>query len=563
MRDNARRIRIVALKNDMRWERISVVSETSIGAGEPIQTDVLVIGAGIGGIYAVHRCLEEGLGVVCLEAGSQVGGVWHHNRYPGARVDIESFDYCFHFSPEIYRDWQWSERYAAQPELLRYLQYVADRTGAIDHIRFNARVVAADWKPADAEWHVRTDTGTSYRARFVMMATGNLSAPRPPVFEGMASFRGQIIETSSWPEAGVDWRGKRVAIVGTGSSGVQAIPVIAQDAAKLTVFQRTANYSVPARNGPTLTERHEAVSADVPAERTRMMDSYAGINALIRELHPSTDFTPVEQQELLERQWQEGGQGMMAVFADQQTNPDAAELVSEFVRSKIREIVKDPATAEKLCPKGFPIGVRRLGVDTDYYDTFNRDNVELVDVKQDPIVRITPDGIETASGEHPVDILIFALGFKAFTGAIDRAGIRNAKGEAPTDRWKQGPRTLLGLMIAGFPNLFMVSGPGSPSVLVNLMVMNEYSIDWIVDCIKWLDARGARTIEPTLEAEAAWVGEVAKTAGHRLAARIPNWMTHQGADGSRAFIPYASGLKAYRVHAEASAQNDYAGFEYR
>ena len=530
---------------------------------EMIETDVLVIGAGIGGIYAVHRCLEENMGVVCLEAGSQVGGVWHHNRYPGARVDIESFDYCFHFSPEIYRDWIWSERYAAQPELLSYLAYVADRTGAIEHIRFNARVVAADWKPATAEWHVRTDSGTSYRARFVMMATGNLSAPRPPVFEGMDSFRGQIIKTSSWPEAGVDWRGKRVGIIGTGSSGVQAIPVIAEGAAKLTVFQRTANYSVPAQNGPMQADKHKAVTDDVLAERARMMDSYAGINQLIRDVRPSTDFTPAEQQALLEQQWQEGGQGMMVVFADQQTNPDAAELVSEFVRSKIRMIVKDPATAEKLCPKGFPIGVRRLCVDTDYYETFNRPNVELVDVKQDPILRLTPDGIETASGEHPVDILIFALGFEAFTGALDRAGIRNEKGESPTDRWKQGPRTLLGLMIAGFPNLFMVSGPGSPSVLVNLMAMNEYSIDWIVDCIKWLDAKGAKTIEPTPEAEDAWVGEVAKTAGHRLAARIPNWMTHQGADGSRAFIPYAAGLKAYRVHAEGSARNGYAGFEWR
>ncbi|WP_164857361.1 flavin-containing monooxygenase [Sphingomonas crocodyli] len=537
-----------------------MVSETSIGGGEPIQTEVLVIGAGIGGIYAVHRCLEEGLGVVCLEAASHVGGVWHHNRYPGARVDIESFDYCFHFSPEIYRDWQWSERYAAQPELFRYLEYVADRTGAIDHIRFNARVVAANWKPADAEWHVRTDTGTSYRARFVLMATGNLSAPRPPAFEGMESFRGQIIETSSWPGAGVDWRGKRVGIIGTGSSGVQAIPVIAKDAAKLTVFQRTANYSVPAQNGPMQADRHQAVIDDVLAERARMMDSYAGINALIREVRPSTDYSPEEQQAALERQWQEGGQGMMAVFADQQTNPVAAELVSEFVRSKIRQIVRDPITAETLCPKGFPIGVRRLGVDTDYYDTFNRDNVELVDVKADPIVRITPNGVETASGEHPVDILIFALGFDAFTGAIDRAGIRNEKGEAPTDRWRRGPRTLLGLMIAGFPNLFMVSGPGSPSVLVNLMLMNEYSIDWIVDCIKWLDAKGARTIEATVEAEDAWVEEVAKTASHRLAARIPNWMTHQGEDGSRAFIPYAAGLKAYRVHAEGCVNAGYAGF---
>lgn len=524
------------------------------GWAEPL--DVVVVGAGIGGLYAVKRMRDDGLKVLGFEAAPDVGGVWYHNRYPGARVDIESQDYCYWFSSELYNEWEWSERYATQPEILRYVNHVADRFDLRRSFRFNARVTSAVRE--GPLWKITADDGTAVTARFLVMASGQLSEPRKPPFKGLDSFKGRWVSTSYWPEEPVELAGKRIAVIGTGSSGIQTIPVLAEQAEHLYVFQRTPNYSLPAWNGPRNEELHAKFAANVPGERAALLANRMGAH-FDNETRVFADFTPEERRAAVERKYAQGGQGMLGCFADQGTNIEANNYVSEFLREMIRAKVKDPAVAERLCPNDHPIGARRLCVDTGYYETFNRDNVTLVAGVDENIVEITETGIRTDKGHYEVDLIVFALGFVAFKGALDRTGIRNAAGQAPTDRWDRGPLTWMGLMTAGFPNLFVMTGPGGPSVLVNFFPSNEFHADYIADLIAWMDEHGYAECDPTVESEAAWTAHVAEAAKPFLRAHVKNYMLHENADGTSVFIPYLGGLGRYVEECREAAAQGYPG----
>lgn len=523
--------------------------------------DVAVVGAGVGGIYAVHRFARQGLSVLGLEGAGGVGGVWYHNRYPGARVDVDSVDYSYHFSPEIADKWRWEERYATQAHLLEYLGMVADSLGVNRHVRFGTELVSGRWDAGAARWELGFSTGERATARFVVMATGNLSESRRPAFEGLDRFGGEWVLTSHWPQHPVAIDGRRVAVVGTGSSGVQAATAIADRAAHLFVFQRSANYSVPARNRP-LAEDEQCPGERILEEREDLLSSYPAGTRIVRAPYPRSHYTEAEQRQLLEAQWERGGQGMNAVFADQAVDPVTNGVVSEFVRDKIRATVADPAIAETLCPR-YPIGTKRLILDTGYYEIFNRDNVILVDVRADPIVGITGSGIVAGAATYEVDLIVFALGFHAFRGVLDRVDLRNDEGRRPTDAWGRGPRTVLGLMTCGFPNVFLPTGPGSPSVLANMILLNEFHVDWIADCIARMDQQGRRAVEPTLDAEEAWTAHVAELSAPLLRRQIDNYMVHVNSDdGSRVFMPYAAGLDRYVAEARAEAAAGYPSFRF-
>ncbi|MGE0385588.1 MAG: flavin-containing monooxygenase [Gammaproteobacteria bacterium] len=524
--------------------------------------DAIVVGAGFGGLYGVYRLRAQGLRVLGIEAGGGVGGVWYHNRYPGARVDVESYDYCYYFSEDLYREWVWTEKYATQPELLRYLDHVADRFDLRRHYLFDTRVTGARWTPEQARYQVTTSTGRALTCRFLVMATGQLSAARRPPFEGLERFKGEWVETQHWPHREVKLQGRRIGVVGTGSSGVQAIPVLAQAAEHLYVFQRTPKFSVPAHNGPIEGTIWSTTKRDVAGERAKLFDN-PGAGHMARPQGPASDFTPEQQRQILDEYWALGGQHFQAVFADQGSNKASNDVIANYVRDRIRSVVKDPRLAEKLCPDDHPFGTRRLIVDTGYYATFNRDNVTLVDVRAQPITRITETGIEIADGSHyACDLIVFALGFDAFTGSLYGADIRNERGERISDRWRRGPRTLLGLTTTGFPNLFLPTGPGSPSLIANLVVQNEFHIDWIADCIAWMDTHGYASIEPTAAAEVEWTAHVAEVAKNLLRLHVKNYMVHVNEDGSRVYLPYAGGMDRYAKRARAIAAGGYREFRF-
>lgn len=525
--------------------------------------DIIVVGAGFGGLYAAHRFTGDGWRVLGIEGADDVGGVWYHNRYPGARVDVDSIDYCYYFSPELYREWQWSERFATQPELLAYIRHVAKRFDLKRLYRFGTWLTAARWDSDAALWQVETSTSDRHSARFLVMATGNLSQARTPDFPGLADFRGEWVQTAHWPDRHVETEGKRIAVIGTGSSGVQTVPELAKVADRLYVFQRTPNFSVPARNGPPHKDRYAEIAADIPAARAGLMRSRAAINGISMSPQPAASHSPEMQQQMLAEQWDKGGHGMAFLFADQGTKQEVNDLVADFVRDRVRETVKDPITAEMLCPADHPIGSRRLCLDTGYYETFNRDNVTLVDVRADPIVEITPAGIRTESREWEVDLIVFALGFEAFRGVLDHADIRNEKGEKPTTAWSRGPRTYLGLMTAGFPNLFLLTGAGSPSVLANMVVANEQHVDFVAELLDHMRSRDLRSIDAAVGAQDEWTEHVAEVARPLLRNGVKNYMVHVNADGSRYFIPYTGGFDRYVRKCEEVAASGYPGFVFQ
>jgi cation diffusion facilitator CzcD-associated flavoprotein CzcO len=525
--------------------------------------DVIVVGAGLGGLYALHAFGQLGLSVLGLEKASGVGGVWFHNRYPGARVDVESVDYCYYFSPELYQDWQWTERYAAQPELLAYLNHVADRFALREKILFDTALASAQWLPEASRYRVETSTGQKFRCRFLVMATGNLSAARAPDFPGLETFKGEWVQASHWPDRDVPLAGRRIAVIGTGSSGVQAIPVLAEQASQLVVFQRSPNFSVPARNAPLDVEKFRDAAADVPGRRRALLQTRAAISSNLGPALPFAAYSPAERQDRLERQWALGGQGMNRVFADQGIDQLVNDAVADFVRAKIRHIVKDQDIAERLCPYDHPIGSRRLCVDTNYYQTYNRDNVILVDIAKNPIRRITETGIQTDSAHYEIDLIVFAIGFNAFRGALDQVKIFNEHGETPTTHWDRGPRTLLGLMTSGFKNLFLLTGPGSPSVLANMVLMNEEHVNFTAGLIAHMQAHGFTTVEPEPEAQAAWTASVAEVASKLLRLGVKNYMVHVNQDdGSRVFMPYVGGLDRYTAICRDITAGGYPGFAF-
>jgi cation diffusion facilitator CzcD-associated flavoprotein CzcO len=526
--------------------------------------DVIVIGAGLGGIYALIRLQRQGLSVLGLETADGIGGVWYHNRYPGARVDVESLDYCYHFSPELFQEWRWSERYASQEELLRYINHVADGFDIRKHICLGTALAQAQWSPETARYTLLTGTGQYFTCRFLIMATGNLSAARRPDFPGLADFKGSWIQASHWPREPVMLEGRRVAVIGTGSSGVQIVPVAAQRAAQLYVFQRTPNFSVPARNMKLDPAVFAAAAQDVAGRRALLLTTRAGNTAGLATQLPYAAYGEDERLERLERQWAIGGQGMNRIFADQGVDRRVNDVVADFVRGKIIQTVQDPVTARLLCPHDHPIGTRRLCMDSGYYESFNRANVSLVNVADDPIERITPTGIQTRDNHYEVDLIIFALGFHAFRGALENVDIRNAEGAHPTDRWNRGPRSLLGLMTSGFPNFFFLTGPGSPSVLANMVLMNEEHVNFVADLIGYMATKNFDIVEPEAKAEEWWTARVAEAASKLLRLEVRNYMVHINQDdGSRVFMPYAGGLDSFTKVAREIAAKDFEGFEFR
>jgi cation diffusion facilitator CzcD-associated flavoprotein CzcO len=523
--------------------------------------DTVIVGAGFSGLYMLHRLRQLGVSARVYEAAPSVGGTWYWNRYPGARVDIESQEYSYSFSPELDAEWTWSERYASQPELLRYLNHVADRFELRPDVRLETRVTSAAWDEAARRWTVTTDRGETLSARWCVMATGCLSVPKEGEFPGERNFKGPSWHTSRWPEEGVDFTGLTVAVIGTGSSAIQSIPEIAAQARHVTVFQRTPNFSVPAHNGPV----DPAVAADWAANREayrrEAREAGFGIRSVAQGDTPALEAPPEARKAAYEDRWRYGGFALLGAFSDLILDRTANATAAEFVAEKIRGIVKDPATAEKLIPKTYPIGAKRLCVDTGYYATFNRPNVSLVDLGEEPIEDITAAGVRTTAREYAVDAIVYAIGFDAMTGALSKIDIRGRGGRRLADAWAEGPKTYLGLAVAGFPNLFIVTGPGSPSVLCNMAVAIEQHVEWISDCIGWMAERQAGAIEATEPAQEDWVAHVNEVAQTTVYPMANSWYLGANVPGKpRVFMPYIGGFPTYRDKCAEVAAKGYEGF---
>jgi len=542
-----------------RGARVAADGNNGTSAGP--QVDVVVVGAGFSGLYLLHRLRAEGFSVRVFEAASDVGGTWFWNRYPGARCDIPTTDYTFGFDPELEREWTWSEKYATQPEILRYLQFVTDRYDLRRDITFDARVEGAEWDDKTGLWAVRTSTGETVSCRYYVMATGCLSVPKAPDIEGAPRFAGEVYFTSRWPHEGVDLTGKRVAVVGTGSSGIQSIPLIAQQAAQLTVFQRTPNFSIPAHNSPAPADRLGRLAADRDAYRTAGKWSRGGVPMEATDILGGTASEDVRR-ERFEAAWEAGELfAILGVFADQGVDPASNEIVSEMIREKLRSIVDDPETAEALCPKDHYLGTKRPCLDSGYYATFNLPHVRLVDLRKSPITTITEAGIDTAGESYEFDAIVYATGFDAMTGALVGVDVAGRGGVTLKEKWADGPSTYLGLTTAGFPNFFALTGPGSPSVLSNMAVSIEQHVDWVTDSLVDLRATGMTRIEPTLLAEDGWNQHVADCAAITLHPTANSWYMGANVPGKpRVFYPYIGGVDNYRAACDEVRARDYLGF---
>ncbi|MBR0717432.1 NAD(P)/FAD-dependent oxidoreductase [Bradyrhizobium liaoningense] len=523
--------------------------------------DVVIVGAGFAGMYMLHRLRGLGLSARVYEQGGGVGGTWYWNRYPGARCDVESMQYSYSFSDELQQEWDWSERYAPQPEILKYANHVADRFDLRRDIQFDTSVDRAEFDERSNAWSVTTSDGRTVSANFVVLATGCLSNARKPDIKGLDRFKGPVYHTGNWPHEPVDFTGLRVGIIGTGSSGIQSVPVIAEQAKHLTVFQRTPNYSIPAHN-----------AALTPAERQKFRDNYPEIRRFARWEARNGIYTDLpdrgalddgdsERRAKYEARWARGGLTFMSVYNNLGLDKAANDTAASFVREKIAETVKDPATAKLLQPTTYPIGTKRICIDTDYFDTFNRPNVSLVDIKASPIEEITENAVRVAGHDHEIDTLVLATGFDAMTGSVARIDIRGRAGRTLNQKWAEGPKTYLGLMSAGFPNLFIITGPGSPSVLSNMIVSIEQHVDWIADCLVHMREQGLATMEADVSAEEKWVAHVNEVAHGTLYPQANSWYMGANIPGKpRIFMPYIGGVGAYRQICNDVAAKGYEGF---
>jgi cyclohexanone monooxygenase len=529
----------------------------------PRQLDVVIVGGGLAGLYAIHRLRKLGLKVRAYEAGSGIGGTWFWNRYPGARCDVESLEYSYSFDEQLQQDWKWPERYGTQPEILKYINHVADRFDLRRDVQLNTRIKSAVFESKANEWVVRTESGEEIRARYCVMAAGNLSTPRVPDFKGLQGFKGKWYHSGLWPHEGVDFSGLKVGVIGTGSSGVQMIPIIAQQAKHLTVFQRTANFSLPARNGPMEAERERRHKAEYAARRAAAAETPFAIGGYPRPTQSALEAAQAERDAAYESKWQEGGSiSYLYAYTDLLVNKASNDTASEFVRNKIRGMVKDQRTAELLAPKDHPIGTKRLCLDTHYYETYNRPNVSLVDVRSDAIQEITETGLRLASGvEHELDALVLATGFDAMTGALREIDVRTTDGAALREHWEGGPLTYLGLMVSGFPNMFVVTGPGSPGVKTQMIASIEQHVNWIADAIEHLGKHQLDRIEPTPTAEGEWVHHVNQVADSTLYPLANSWYMGANIPGKpRVFMPYVGGFDRYKKRCDEVAAKGYEGF---
>jgi cation diffusion facilitator CzcD-associated flavoprotein CzcO len=531
-------------------------------AGVDTDFDVVVVGAGFAGMYMLYRLRQQGMRVRVLEAGGSVGGTWYWNRYPGARVDTETMFYSYQFSDELQQEWEWTQRYPSQQELHAYAKHVADRFDLWPDMQFDSPVEKTTWSEDRQSWTIETADGALITSQYCVMATGCLSAVNTPKYKGLEDFSGSVYHTARWPEEGVDFSGLRVAVIGTGSSGVQSIPVIAEQAAQLTVFQRTGNYVIPAHNRALDPEEVAAIKADYPALRAKASASFSG-NYFPVGGQSAMAVSEEERNREYESRWQEGGLAFMAAYADFMTSEEANETASEFIRDKIRGIVTDPATAERLAPKQLFM-CKRLCVGTDYYETYNRDNVSLVDVSETVIDEILPEGVRVGETVYEVDAIVLATGFDAMTGALKRIDIRGVESVSLRDLWEDGPRAYLGLAISKFPNMFIITGPGSPSVLTNMIPSIEQHVDWISDCLTHMRINGVSRIEPELDAQEEWVAHVNEIADLSMRSTCSSWYLGSNVDGKpRIFMPYIGGFPAYVRKCNEVVEAGYAGFAFR
>src|SRR4030081_2549689 len=530
-------------------------------AAEAETYDVVVVGAGFAGMYMLHRLRGLGLSVRVYEQGGDVGGTWYWNRYPGARCDVESMQYSYSFSDELQQEWDWSERYAPQPEILKYANHVPGRSKLRSDIALNNRVARAAFDASANSWSVTTSDGNTVTAKYVVLATGCLSNARVPDIKGLSGFKGKVYHTGHWPHEPVDFTGQRVGVIGTGSSGIQSVPVIAEQASHLTVFQRTANFSIPARNAELTAEEREAFRAKYPEIRRFAREEAR--NGIYTEMpdRGALDDGDNERSSKYESRWNRGGLTFMSVYNNLALDKGANDTAADFGRAKIAEIVEDPETAKRLQPDNHPIGSKRICIDTEYFATFNRSNVTLVDIKFNPIEEILPNAVRTGDRDYEVDALVLATGFDAMTGSVARIDIRGRNGQTLNRKWAEGPKTYLGLMSRGFPNLFIITGPGIPSVLSNMIVSIEQHVDWITDCIAYMRDRGFEAMEAKQDAEDNWVAHVNEVAHGTLYPQANSWYMGANIPGKpQIFMPYIGGVGAYRQICNDVAAKGYEGF---
>lgn len=525
--------------------------------------DVIVVGAGFAGLYALYRLRELGFRVRVVEAADGIGGTWYWNAYPGARCDVESMEYSYSFSPELDQEWEWSERYAAQPEILRYLEHVADRFDLRRDIRLGTRIASAVYDEAAARWTLIDEQGNESSCRYVIFATGSLSAPLTPTFPGVETFAGESYMTQTWPREAVDLGGKRVALIGTGSSGIQVLPVIAEQAARVTVFQRTANFSAPGRNRPLTSDDHARMHTGYPEHRAAQRNSQSGVVLEINRRR-GAEMSPDQRRTELETRWAQGGVLPFTVaFRDVLTDVETNGVITDFIRDRIRDRVVDPQVAELLCPADHLFGGKRPCVDHGYFEAYNRDNVELVSVRGNPITAITPTGPMLADGSrYDVDVIVYANGYDAISGALSRIDIRGRGGRSLRTEWSDGPHTYLGLAMAGFPNMFSLAGPGSPAVLAMMIGLAEQNVDWVAECLTYLRAHGIEEIEASADAQEAWTQQVQAIADGIAAYRDTEsyYVGANVAGKPRAFPIFVGGMLRYRAVCDQVAAAGYQGF---
>jgi len=540
-----------------------MVNPKSVSNNATLELDAIVIGAGFSGMYMLKRLRDDlGLNTRAFEAGEGVGGTWYWNRYPGARCDSESFYYCYSFDEALLQEWEWTSKYPEQPEILRYLNHVADRFDLRKDIQLETRVKSAHFNEQTNRWEIVTESGEQVSARFLISAVGCLSSTNIPDIKGLDSFQGDWHHTGQWPHEGVDFTGKRVGLIGTGSSGIQATPVIAEQSEHLTVFQRTPNFSIPARNQPLPPSRQKEIKAGYKEIWDTAKAGHGGFPYRPTD-RSALDFEEKERNEVYEEIWKEGGfKFLWGSFSDIMVSKEANDTAADFIRDKIRKTVNDPVVAEKLIPHDHPYGAKRPPIDTNYFETYNRDNVELVDIRNAPIVEITPSGLLTEDDEYVLDTIVFATGFDAMTGTLLNIDIQGRDGQTLADKWEAGPKTYLGLQVSGFPNFFTISGPGSPSVLSNMPVTIEQHVNWITDCIQSMEDKGQTCIEADLEAESEWVTHVNQIAELTLFWQANSWYLGANIPGKpRIFMPYAGGLPNYRLRCDSVAEKGYEGFK--
>jgi len=524
--------------------------------------DAVVVGAGFSGLYLLYRLRKAGFSTRVFERGGDVGGTWYWNRYPGARCDVESLQYSYSFDERLQQDWHWPEKFSAQPDILAYANYVADRFDLKKDIEFNIEVKGSRFDENSNRWKITTNTGEEINAQYFIMATGCISTTQIPNIKGLSDYVGNTFHTGDWPHEEVDFSGQSIAVIGTGSSGIQSIPVLAKQAKKLTVFQRTPNYSIPSQNEP-MTKKYERSWKDLYSERRKEMRYSA--HGSLKDLNdvPALSVDEDQRQELYTKRWAIGGTGFLGSFNDLLTNADANYTAAEYVRQQIKRVVNDKETAEILCPRSYPIGTKRICIDTGYFETYNRENVKLVDISKKPIQRLVADGIIVDDQLYPFDSIIFATGFDAMTGSIFNVDIKGRDGLALKDKWSAGPKTYLGLMSVSFPNLFMITGPGSPSVKSNMIMSIEQHVDLVTEILLAMRSKGLSVVEPELEAENKWVDHVQEVAYKTLFPQANSWYMGANIPGKpRLFMPYIGGVGAYRQICEEIVANNYRGFKF-